>query len=101
TEVGTATLTLHAVPPDASSSIVPGGSPVTLTTTVPGQNAQAIFSGLAGQRVSLNVAFGTGLDTSTCNDVSIQNPDCTTLLGQTTQCGASYFTDALVLAAAG
>ena len=102
TATGTATLTLHDVPADAAAPIVPGGAPVTVTTTVPGQNAVATFSGVAGQRISLNLSFGAGLyPASTCNSVSIQNPDGTALISQTTQCGSSYFSDVRTLPATG
>ncbi len=100
TETGTATLTLYDVPPDAAATAVAGGSPVTVTTTTPGQNAAVTFAGAAGQRVSLNVSFGSGL-TASCNSLSIQNPDGTALLGATTTCGSSYFTDVLTLPATG
>jgi YD repeat-containing protein len=96
TSTGTATLTLHDVPADASAPIVPGGAPVTVTTTVPGQNVQVSFSGTAGQRVSLKVGFP-----ATCNDVSIQNPDGTALLSPTLTCATTYFTDVRVLPATG
>jgi hypothetical protein len=98
-ETGTATLTLHDVPPDAAATIVPGGSPVTITTTTPGQNAAVTFAGVAGQRVSLNVSFGAGLPP--CNSVSIQNPDGTALLSPTTACGSSYCSEALTVSEAG
>ena len=47
------TIQLFNVPPDATAAISPGGPPVTLTTTVPGQNAVASFTGTAGRRVAL------------------------------------------------
>lgn len=50
---GSMTLTLYAVPDDYSGTIVAGGSPVVVSTTTPGQNAQLTFNGTAGQRVSL------------------------------------------------
>ena len=53
--VGSATLTLYAVPPDVTGTIVPGGAAVTVTTTTPGQNAKLTFSGTAGARVSLSI----------------------------------------------
>jgi hypothetical protein len=59
------------------------------------------FSGTVGQRVSLTVSFGSGLYPGSCNYVSIQKPDGTALLSQTTQCGSSYFTDVLTLTATG
>jgi RHS repeat-associated protein len=52
---GTETVQLWSVPADASYAIMPGGSPVTVTTTVPGQNASVTFTGSVGQRVSLRV----------------------------------------------
>ena len=55
---GSITLTLHDVPADASAAIVPGGPPVTATTSTPGQNSRLSFTGTAGQRVSLRVAPG-------------------------------------------
>ncbi len=99
-ETGSATLTLYNVL-DVAAAIVPGGPPVTVTTTVPGQNARVTFSGAAGQRVALNVSFGAGLYPGSCNYLSIQNPDGTPLLNQTLECGPSFFSDALVLPAAG
>jgi YD repeat-containing protein len=80
TTVGSETLLLNAVPADATASITPGGSPVTLTTTVAGQNGQATFSGSVNQRISLNV---TGVSiTGGANNwvtVTIKKPDGTTL----------------------
>ncbi|HEY7195619.1 MAG TPA: hypothetical protein VH306_00360 [Gaiellaceae bacterium] len=62
---GKMTLTLYKVPADASVTAIPGGDPVTLTTTTPGQNAKATFTGTAGQRVSMQVT-GASFGTSTC-----------------------------------
>lgn len=103
TATGTATLTLYNVPPDVTAPIVPGGSPVTVTTTAPGQNARVAFPGVAGQRVSLNVSFGSGLYpiSGWCNYLSAQKPDGTPLLSETTQCGPSHFSGMLVLPATG
>lgn len=52
---GNLTLQLFNVPPDVTATIVPGGPPVTVTTTVPGQNARVTFNGTAGQRLSLKL----------------------------------------------
>jgi len=52
---GQITLTLYDVPADPTASITIGGSPVTVTTTTPGQNAKLTFSGTAGQRVNLQM----------------------------------------------
>lgn len=59
---------------DATATITPGGPPVTITTTVPGQNGRITFSGTAGQKVSLalsNVSLNAA--------VSILNPDGSSL----------------------
>jgi YD repeat-containing protein len=53
---GSMDLTLYTVPPDVTTTITPGGPPVTVTTTVPGQDARLTFSGVAGQRVSMKVS---------------------------------------------
>jgi hypothetical protein len=52
---GRMTLRLYDVPADPTAPIVVGGSPVTVTTTTPGQNATLTFSGTLGQRVSANL----------------------------------------------
>ncbi len=54
--VGAMTLELYDVPADATATIAPGGSPVSLATTVPGQNARATFSAPAGSRVSVRLS---------------------------------------------
>jgi uncharacterized protein YhfF len=56
---GSATLTMYDVPPDVSGAITPGGAPVSISTTVPGQNARLTFSGTAGQRVSVKISSVT------------------------------------------
>ena len=54
--VGAMTLELYDVPDDAATAIVPGGPAVSLTTTVPGQNARATFTAPSGSRVSVRLA---------------------------------------------
>jgi hypothetical protein len=53
---GSLSFTAYDVPADPSSAITAGGPAVTLTTTVPGQNAKATFTGTAGQKVSVLVS---------------------------------------------
>ena len=48
--------TAHDVPADPSVAITAGGPPVTLTTTVAGQNAYATFTGTNGQKVTVLVS---------------------------------------------
>jgi large repetitive protein len=50
---GSLKLEVFTVPPDVTATIIPGGPPVTVTTTVPGQNARVTFNGTSGQRLSL------------------------------------------------
>jgi YD repeat-containing protein len=62
TNTGSLTLNLYTVPADTTASITANSSPVTLTTTVPGQNGIASFTGTSGQRMSLwvtNVSSGS------------------------------------------
>ncbi len=73
---GSATLTLYDVPPDISGTIVAGGSPVVVSTTTPGQNAQLTFTGSAGQGVSISL---TGVTFST-SDFYLKKPDGTNLI---------------------
>ncbi|MDQ3865593.1 MAG: Ig-like domain-containing protein [Actinomycetota bacterium] len=81
---GSVTLALYDVPPDVTGSITAGGTPVTVATQTPGQNASLTFAGVAGRRVSLeitNVTVGTSPTSGT--KVSILRPDGTSLLGPT------------------
>jgi YD repeat-containing protein len=54
-----ATINLYNVPPNSSGTVTINGSGVTLTTTTPGQNAQATFSGSFGQSVTVHVTNST------------------------------------------
>ena len=102
TDVGSMTLTLYDVPADPAPTITPGGAPVTVTTTVPGQNARPTFSGTAGQRISLRMSSVT-IGTSTCCSVrvSILNPDGTTLVAPTLLGTTGGFIDVQTLGATG
>lgn len=90
--VGSQTLLLNDVPADATSSITPGGSPVTLTTTVAGQNGQATFTGTANQRISLNIS-GVSITGGSNNwvTVAIKKPDGTTLTSSTFDNAGGFF----------
>jgi YD repeat-containing protein len=84
---------------DVQGTITPG-TPVTITTTVSGQNARYTFSGTAGQQVSLNLSGSTYVG---CNAVvvSILKPDGSTL-GSTGLCNtATGFLDSLTLPTTG
>jgi YD repeat-containing protein len=69
TTTGALTLTLSA---EIAGTITMGGSPVSVSVTRPGQKARLIFSGTAGQRVSLNI---TGVTTSSSAYVGLLKPN--------------------------
>ena len=100
TNTGSVTLTLYDVPPDFSSSISPGGSSVTATTTVPGQNAQLYFAGLANQRVFLKVSSPALTGGTNIASVTIKKPDGTNLAA-TTLGSSTVFIDTQTLPADG
>jgi YD repeat-containing protein len=56
---GTATLSLLVVPPNTVAPIVPGGAPVTVTSSVPGPQSTLTFNGVIGQSVTLEVSGNT------------------------------------------
>jgi hypothetical protein len=74
TNTGSMTLTLYNVPPDITGTVAIGGPAVTVTTTVPGQNASLTFSGTSGQQVTVRVTGNTMAVT-----VKLLKPDGTTL----------------------
>jgi hypothetical protein len=102
TSTGSITLTLYVVPSDAAASTSPGGAALTVTTSVPGQNARVSFAGTAGRRISLrmsNVAIGSG--PYPVAQVSVLRPDGTALVAATGVTTAGAFIDATVLPATG
>jgi YD repeat-containing protein len=76
TSVGSGTLTLYDVPPDATGTVTIGGPAVALTTTVPGQNAVFSFDGTEGQQVTGHV---TGNTMPGYTYVYLRKPDNSTL----------------------
>ncbi|WP_433728020.1 VWD domain-containing protein [Actinoplanes sp. CA-051413] len=65
TEAGGVTLTLFAVPADVTATSSADGSPVTVTTTTPGQSARFTFAGTAGQRVYVTCGETAGIGGAT------------------------------------
>lgn len=97
-QTGTLTLTLFNVPPDAAGTITPGGSAVSLTTSVPGQNMSLTFTGAANQRVSL-LLQPNGF---ACWNTNVLQPDGITQVYARQDCGSgNFFSDILVLPVAG
>ena len=79
TNTGTVTLTLYDVV-DVTGTITPGGPPVTVNITTPGQNARLTFSGASGQQVTVHVASNTMGSVT----VSLLRADGTALTSTTT-----------------
>ena len=99
--VGSLTLTLYDVPVDTSVSITPGGSAVTVTNTIPGQNGRAIFTGAANQRVSFSVSsvsYSGGYHN--WSNVYLKNPDGSTITWAIFDNGSTGFFDTQTLASA-
>lgn len=94
---GNATLALYDVPADVTGTITPGGSPVTVTITTPGQNGSLTFSGTAGQEISLRI---TSVTISNSN-VTIKKPDGTNLVSNPSVSTGGAFFDAVTLSATG
>jgi hypothetical protein len=94
---GSATLTMYDVPPDAGGSITPGGAPVSISTTVPGQNGRLTFNGAAGQRVSVKITSVTFSSAT----ASIVGPDGKTVGGSTFFATGGGFMDVRSLPTAG
>ena len=91
------TVNLYAVPPDLSPAIVPGGPPVTISTTAPGQNARLTFEGTAGRAISLqlsNVSVASAY-------VSVLAPDGSALVKNTLLDTSGTFVDTKLLPASG
>jgi YD repeat-containing protein len=71
TYTGSVTVNLYGFT-DVTGTFTPGGSPVNVTTTAPGQNAYYTFSGTAGQMIFFE--FGPSYSGGTAN-ISLLNPD--------------------------
>ena len=99
--VGSGTFTLYTVPPDATAAITANGTPVSLTTTVPGQNMSLTFTGTAGQRISFFAQF-SGLGGCSSFGLTILLPDNATEFFSGTGCGnGPLFMQPLILPAGG
>jgi hypothetical protein len=83
--VGSADVQLFNVPADLSGTITPG-TPLTVTTTAPGQNAVYTFNGVKDQRLSLNL---TSVTISSVK-VSVLKPDGTNLIVKTVDTSGGF-----------
>ncbi|MFG2054805.1 RHS repeat-associated core domain-containing protein [Micromonospora sp. NPDC048930] len=96
--VGALTVKVHDVPADATASTTPGGGPVTVTTTVPGQNAVISFPAGAGQVVTVAMTAGTYGHYNA--RALVRKPDGSSL-SSNTYCGDSCTFSSLTLPVAG
>ena len=74
THTGQTSVTLYNVPADPTAALA-SGTPGTLTTTTPGQNASFTFNGTAGWNLSLKLSASTPIV-----NLLVKNPDGTTLM---------------------
>jgi IPT/TIG domain-containing protein/Big-like domain-containing protein len=89
--VGNLTVRLYDVPADVTGTLTPGGSSVTATMSVPGQNGVLTFSGTAGQRISLLGTNGLTAQILGCDvNVTLKKPDATILVPATCMEGSGY-----------
>ena len=95
TNTGNMTLTLYNAA-DAIFTITAGGPAVTVTTTIPGQNARLTFAGTAGQRMSIQGTSAFGV----CWNLGLYKPDGSQLTN-TFSCGSAIFIDPQTLPVTG
>lgn len=95
TNTGNMTLNLFNAT-NTTGTITPGGPAVTVTTTIPGQNAELTFSGTAGQRMSIKgvSAFGS------CWSLGLYAPDGSQV-ANIFSCGSTVFMDPQTLPVTG
>ena len=93
---GSADVQLFNVPADLSGAITPG-TPLTVTTTAPGQNATYTFTGTINTRISLNITNSTIEDLN----VTVLKPDGTNLIVKTHVGLTGAFADPVKLTSTG
>jgi len=94
---GSMTVQLFDVLSDVSANATPGGPPVTVSTTAPGQNARISFFGSANQRISVSITNAT----FQFAQLSIVKPDGTTLGNARFIGPGATFLDTITLPTAG
>lgn len=94
---GSYTFELFTVPADVTGTITSDGTPVTVTTTVPGQDARLTFSGTAGQRMSLKATEVI----HPYSFIDVFSPSGSFVGGFSTETGDISFEDSMVLPTTG
>jgi hypothetical protein len=95
--IGGVTMTVREVPPDVAAQITPGGAPVMVSLTTPGQDAKLSFTGTAGQRISVRLSGNT----ISQSYVSLVKPDGSNLVAPIWTTGTSAFLDTVTLPVSG
>lgn len=95
---GTVGAQLHDVSADPIADVAIGGAPVTMTATIPGQNAYLRFSGSAGERLSMQFS---GVTAGTYVDMSVIRPDGSLLTAPVAISSAGRYVDAKELPQSG
>ena len=95
--VGTTTVRLYDVPPDATATLVANGSTQLMTLQTPGQNGRFTLAGRAGERLSVKLA-GSTISSAL---VSLLKPDGTALGGYASIGTSGGFLDTRALPADG
>jgi YD repeat-containing protein len=99
---GSATVTVYDVPPDVTGPIVPGGSGVPVSLTVPGQNARLTFTGTANNRVCATTTIATPPDpVISSGSLKLLNPDSSPLGSTGFNSAVPAFLDARTLPSSG
>jgi hypothetical protein len=94
--VGTESVNVYDVPPDATAPISANGVAVSVTTTAPGQNITLNMNGMsAGQRIALQVS-----NPYSAGAIKVINPDLTQLVSKTFT-STGVFVDATSLTQSG
>jgi len=89
---GAMDVTLYSVPADATATIAANATPVTVSNTVPGQNASLTFANAASKRISLKLTGVTMADTAFSGlKVKILQPDGSTLASATLGTDGKFF----------
>ncbi len=95
---GGATLTLYTVA-DVTGAIIPGGPPVSVKITTPGQNGRYTFAGTSGQTVTVQASKATFEGCGTT--ITILKPDESPLGSPKAICGGAAALDPLRLPTSG
>ena len=99
--LGGATVTVYNVPADATVPAGTSGVQVQLQLTVPGQNGNVTFDGVANQRIAVDLSANNFAPGSASAAVSVLRPNGTVLLSGLTLTSAGLYIDRFTLPTTG